>query len=438
MRSLRIRLLVGLTIIITILLVGQWLWLTLTIDRFIEKQVITQLQKETESILANIAIDHKSNIQLDQQPLNSGYQRAFSGLYFIVQTQHKTLLSRSLWDFDLVIPTLKKGEQKIMYLAGPQKQPLLAVSAAYLKQGKLITIAVAEDASSMLADKRQIQYVFTALSAMGLLLLVFIQAWLVKQALQPLTNAQSQLKQLEQGQIDRINNSAPDEIKPLLNELNRLTFSMLEKSRRSRQSIGNLAHRLKTPLAVLNQVAESDTFHDENTSRGTILQQTAKIKQIIDRELKRARLSGVTMLGKGINLEDLINQLVETLRLIYQDKAISIDWHISKDVNFKGDREDMLEVLGNLLDNACKWCDSQVQLRLEMEDGLVITVEDDGPSCDIDDLSLLTRRGFRADESRPGSGLGLAIVFDIVDSYDGSMAFYNSEKMGGLQVKIYL
>lgn len=438
MLSIRGRLSIGLTLVLALLLLGQWLWLTLTIDRLIEKQLITRLQEETESVLANIKVDDSGHLSLENSQLSSSYQRVFSGLYFKVTSGQQQLLSRSLWDFDLITDQISHGQKHVDYPEGPRDQSLLAVSAGYLKQEQQITITVAEDIQWMLDDKHQLQFVFSLLSASGLIVLLLIQAGMIRQALKPLYKARQQLAQLGQGDITRIDEQAPAEIRPLLAELNRLMNSMVIKTRRSRQALGNLAHRLKTQLSLLNQVADSDSLDDIDHVRSSIYQQTADIRQIIDRELKRARVAGLTLPGKVINLEQLTTQLVDTLKQIYRDKPLQIDWHVDDDVHFNGDREDMLELLGNLLDNACKWCRHRVMLRITMDKGLKLEVADDGPGCDTANLTLLCQRGFRADESRPGSGLGLAIVGDIVDSYNGRIEFGPSLQWGGLQVTVHL
>ncbi len=438
MRSVRSRLSIGLAVFLAVLLLGQWFWLTFTIDRLIEKQVITRLQEETETLLAHIHIQTDGEIVLDSRRLSSSYQRAFSGLYFSIQTTQHQIFSRSLWDFDLTTPALTVGTKATLYLEGPGQQPLMAVSAGYLKQGQLITITVAEDIAWMLEDKSHFQWVFTVLSLLGVLCLLALQFWIVRHALKPLNKAKNELKLLGNGDIEKIDEQAPDEIRPLLIELNRLMSSMVIKTRRSRQSLGNLAHRLKTQLTLLNQVADSEQMAPHTEARQAIYKQTNEIKQIIDRELKRARVSGLTLPGRGVDINELVSNLAETLKRIYQDKKLSITWRIDKRLRFHGDREDLLELLGNILDNACKWCESKLELEIYRDNGIHIRIIDDGPGCDDEDLSALSQRGFRADESTPGSGLGLAIVFDIVESYDGIMSFSQSQKWGGLQVDIHL
>ncbi|WP_438970387.1 sensor histidine kinase [Methylophaga sp.] len=437
MTSIRSRLMFGLTALLAALLLGQWLWLTYTVKELVEKQVIIQLQEETESLLANLNITNSGELQLNEDSLSSNYQRAFSGLYFTIESQQQKLYSRSLWDFSLATAPVETGMRDILYLDGPAKQPLLAVVAGYYKQGHQFTITVAENIDWMLSEKQRLVRNFSLVSAIGVLILLLFQVGMIRQVLRPLNHARRQLAQLAKGEINEVDEQAPDEIRPLLSELNRLTNSMIVKTRRSRQSLGNLAHRLKTQLTLLNQLADKESMKNAPETQQLIYQQTESIRQIIERELKRARLSGFTLPGKGVDLPDMLNQLTDTLKLIHQGKSLRITTDIDDDVRFNGDREDILELLGNLLDNACKWCQHDVHILLTMQDGLKIVIEDDGPGCEVEDLSNLTRRGFRADESIAGSGLGLAIVFDIVESYGGNLLFDQADK-GGLQVTVQL
>jgi signal transduction histidine kinase len=143
------------------------------------------------------------------------------------------------------------------------------------------------------------------------------------------------------------------------------------------------------------------------------------------------------MPGQKVDLEHEIAELSRTLQLLYRDKSPVIDWEIEPDLQFFGDREDLLEMLGNLLENACKWCRKRVNITVYQNHYCYFVVEDDGQGCDESKLSQLPQRGFRADESVPGSGLGLAIVSDIVESYSGEMLFSRSA-MGGLKVEVRL
>jgi signal transduction histidine kinase len=197
-----------------------------------------------------------------------------------------------------------------------------------------------------------------------------------------------------------------------------------------------LAHALKTKLTLLNQAAERPELNTEPEIRHHIYAATEAISQSIERELKRARLIGDTHPMRKVDLKTEIAQLTHTLRQMYADKAVNITWEITGNAQFHGDQEDLLEMLGNLLDNACKWCRRNVSLTVSGTDAPVLIIEDDGPGCAESELDLLTRRGFRADESKPGSGLGLAIVYDIVSSYGADLTFGRSAALGGLRAEV--
>ena len=211
---------------------------------------------------------------------------------------------------------------------------------------------------------------------------------------------------------------------------------MAKRTRRSREAMGNLAHALKTQLALLSQAA--DKPQAGNPEYQTSLREIGKTMQdIVERELKRARLLGTILPGSRVELQYEVARLVQTLKKMYADKQITIHCEVENGATYGGDKEDMLELLGNLLDNACKWCDKTVRVEIRDTNGLLLIVEDDGPGCQTE-IGALTRRGSRLDESKPGSGLGLAIVMDIVGSYEGKIKFLNSPELKGLRVEVQL
>jgi len=435
MRSIQHRLFIGLTLVLSILLVAQWLWLTVSIDRFIQQQIVGHMREEAESLLASIKLSADGKLSITDN-ISDVYDRPFSGGYYRVKSDNIEWLSRSLWDFALPETKLAIGEQQLRFITGPDNQDLISLSLAYRKLGDVFTITVAQDISASLLEKRQFQMLFSVFSVLGLILLVVLQTRLIKQALKPLQLARDQVEQLEQGEIEHFDEQAPDEIRPLLQELNRLITGLHNKTRRSRQALGNLAHRLNTELALLNQKVDMD--RDPKAVQQHVYQQTETIRLLIERELKRARLLGLARPGHNVLIKDLTQDLVDTLHLIYQDKTINFKLTIDERLNINADREDMMELLGNLLDNAVKWCNSQVHISVQADQGIRLVIEDDGPGCDREQLSELTRRGFRVDESTIGSGLGLAIVYDIVESYGGQLQFDTSTRLGGLQVTVHL
>src|SRR5690554_467836 len=438
MSSLKRRLSLGLTFTLSLLLLLQWALISLVIERVTETQLLERLESETEGLLASIEVGPDNTFELNALRLSSLYQRPFSGHYFVVCTELYCKQSRSLWDESLTVDRLSSGQARQSTLAGPHDERLFTLSRGFYKQGHTITILVAQNISALDEDIFQFQMLYSLASAIGLVLILVVQWLIVGKALQPLGRIQKQLSRLRRGETQKIDAEGPEEIQPMIEELNRLLNAMTRKTQRSRAALGNLAHALKTRLTLLNQTAEHNALKQLPAIQTSLNQVSHDMGQTIERELKRARLLGSPMPGQKVDLEQEISELSRTLQLLYRDKSPIIDWDIASDLLFVGDREDLLEMLGNLLENACKWCRKRVYIKVfEQQENCYFVIEDDGKGCAQSTLSQLTQRGFRADESVPGSGLGLAIVYDIVDSYSGEMQFGQSP-MGGLKVEVKL
>lgn len=421
---------------LVILLTLQWAVVSYAIKKQSESQLAERLEREAESLLAGIQFDASGALQVDAKRISAVYQRPFSGHYYMIFANNVTQTSRSLWDVKLNIAPLKTDEKVLYYAQGPEQQPLLVVAHGYQKQQQTITIAMAENLAPIQASITRFQALYAAISVAGLMILLVIQRIIVQNALLPLREIKDNIEKLSRGEVSQIEANGPEEISPLIEQLNRLLTGMQHKSRRSREALGNLAHALKTKLTLLNQAAERTGVDERATIRDDIYAITESISQTIERELKRARLMGNVHPMRKVDLKSEIAQLAHTLKQIYTAKAVNITWAVADDTAFNGDREDLLEMLGNLLDNACKWCRNTVSLTVTGKDDTVFVVEDDGAGCAEHTLNSLTCRGFRADESQPGSGLGLAIVYDIVDSYGASISFSKSATLGGLRVEV--
>lgn len=435
MTSLRARLSWSLTLSLVVLLVLQWLIASYAISALTENQLTDRLQRESENLLAIVTVSPTGELSLDAERMGAIYQRQFSGHYYLVSTAQQRLISRSLWDTTLNTHALPAGKTQKLNIIGPEQQPLLVMLYGYKKNNQMITIAVAENIQPLQANIRRFQWLYAAISIFGLAIILFVQRRLILKALAPLQAVQANIAQLERGEATHLDVQAPSEIMPLITQINRLLTAMDKKYQRSRESIGNLAHSLKTKLTLLNQTANKLHTSSPAESELSIYESTKAMHQVIERELKRARLIGDICPGRQANLNLSITELVNTLRQIYAEKGVTITWEIIADAQFKGDKEDLLEMLGNLLDNACKWCRHRVSLTVIGGESTSFVIEDDGEGTSLYDLNLLTRRGFRADESKPGSGLGLAIVNDIVESYEGILVFGRSAALGGLRVE---
>lgn len=436
MLSLKGRLSWSLTLSLVLLISLQWLVVTYAINKLNEDQLIKRLQYEGESLLAGIQFNASNQLEIDAKRLSAIYQRPFSGHYYVVISGQQRLVSRSLWDTDLPIDNLERDQQTIHHSNGPESQSLLIVTNGYQKQGQLISIAIAENLDPLKASIKRFQIMYAAISLFGLILLLAIQRWIIQRALLPLKQIQNDIAKLERGEISQLSTQGPEEIAPLINELNHLLQSIQQKSKRSRESLGNLAHALKTKLTLLNQTAERPEMCTLPEIRETIYAATDCLDDIIQRELKRARLMGDVRPMQQIDLKTEIAQLTHTMRMIYKEKIVNISWEVAEETKFYGDGEDLLEILGNLLDNACKWCKRNVSLTVTGSDAPIFVVEDDGPGCPTHELNSLTQRGFRADENVAGSGLGLAIVYDIANGYEANLNFSRSAALGGLRAEV--
>ncbi|HWU82882.1 MAG TPA: sensor histidine kinase [Methylophilaceae bacterium] len=438
MNSLQRQLSLGLLISLALLLALQWLAVNLAMQRMTESQLADRLYEEGETLLGALRFDNEQKPLLDAQRMGAIYQRPFSGHYYLLSTSREQVLSRSLWDTDLAVPRLPAGQRAILRVTGPEHQTLMVAAQGFLKDGHPLTIAIATDLSEHEASLKRFQWQYAGISALGFILLVLLQRHILRRALRPLQALRAQMARLEQGETTQLDFDGPQEIRPLVMEFNRLLAGMERRAIRARTAVGNLAHALKTRLALLNQAATRDELDALPQLRAEILDATEAMHGTVEYELKRARLIGNLRPGRQLALSADIARLAETLRAIYMQRNISLIWEVAPQTALHGDQEDMLELLGNLLDNACKWCRQQVVLTVTGRDTVIFVIEDDGPGCSPEAMGKLTQRGFRADESLPGSGLGLAIVHDIVDAYGGTLHFGRSAALGGLRVEIRL
>jgi signal transduction histidine kinase len=438
MKSLRKQLSLGLTLSLVGLLTLQWAVVTFTIDHLIQSQMTARMQQEAEGILAGVTVNARGQLVLAPNVMTAGYQRPFSGRYFIVMLDHSRTQSRSWWDVELPVSALKVGEEQVTHVTGPESQPLLLLGHGYRKQQRTITIYIAESLVELQQSLRMFHWLYGVFSLLGLLALLALQRWIVVNTLNPLQQIKESLAKVASGELQQINASGPAEVMPLINEFNRILKSTSQKTRRSRLAIGNLAHGLKTRLAQLQLLSADATAESDTQLRQMIQSCTDDIHQDVERELKRARLMGDAYTSQATDLEVELPKLVATLQKIYSEKTVAFAWQHDGQARVMIDREDMLELLGNVLDNAFKWCRSQVQLNISVQAAVHIVVEDDGPGSQATELASLLQRGMRMDESKPGSGLGLAIVQDIAQHYQGSIVLDHSARLGGLSVTLTL
>lgn len=438
MGSLQGRLTTGLIVTLLAVFLLQGIAASLFLRHMTEDYIAARLEHDAESLLAALQPLPDGSITLSSAQLDGIYQRPYSGHYYRIEGGHQILRSRSLWDHDINVGTLSAGVQQRLTQKGPEQQPLLVVVHGYSKGGHPLTIAVAEDLSLIRQSVHHFQWLFLLLSLTVLSALILLQRWLVRRSLRPLTQVHADVDSLERGDIATLPEQVPSELRPLTREVNRLLSAFAERLQRSRNALGNLAHALKTPLSLLTQLSDDPAFKAAPELQQRLTAPITAMRQLIERELKRARLAGGSVPGRRFVPEQELPPLLDVLRRIYADKNLGFDCRIAPGLALTADREDMLELLGNLIDNACKWSRGQVRIVAESRPGFYLCVEDDGPGCSVEQLESLAGRGVRIDESTAGHGLGLAIASDIVAGYGGEIRFGRSETLGGFRVEVLL
>lgn len=261
----------------------------------------------------------------------------------------------------------------------------------------------------------------------------------IRKGLSEFNQLRAQLSEVREGRKKQVEGNYPAEVQPLVNDLNALLENREHAVGRAQAKAGDLAHGLKTPLAVLSQEAERAKAAGEEELAATISIQVERMRRQVDYHLAHAR---ATASGKAPGVRCLVAEsaeaLVRTLRRLYVERGIAIDANVPSDQAVQVQREDFEEMLGNLLDNACKWTKSRVTLTSSVQGTtLTILVDDDGPGIDPQQRDVVLNRGVRADEAAPGFGLGLAIVRDLAELYGGTIALETSP-LGGLRARLSL
>jgi two-component system sensor histidine kinase PhoQ len=275
----------------------------------------------------------------------------------------------------------------------------------------------------------------------AVVLLLLVQAWILHWSLKPLRKVAMDLALIEAGKAERLSGHYPKELQQLTNKLNDLLDHTRNQLKRYRDSLGNMAHSLKTPLAIL-----ANTLSLKHTNAATSLQpsleaqeQLQRIRQIIDYQLQRAAAAGQASLGTSTRLKPLAAKLINAMQKVYAEKAVQIENLIAEDITCQCDEGDVMEVLGNLIENACKWCQQQIKLTAKRRDanGIEICIEDDGPGIPAEVRDQVLQRGQRADPTTAGHGIGLAMVHEIVLLYGGELRI-ESSALGGAAICIHL
>lgn len=434
MKSIQARLSLGLVavlVLVGLVLAQLTLWL---FEAGLQRYLENGLRKESENLLVAL-VRGPNGLQLDERRISAAYQRPFSGYYFRIDLDQGTWRSRSLWDLDMPKPATPGLSDS--HELGPEGQQLLALRADYRRLGQDISISVAQDYSPVRDGFRRLQQIGLGMGLVALLIVLVLQRITVTRSLRPLERARQQIAQLQQGQRSLLDAEVPSELAPLVDQVNHLLSHTEDSLRRSRNALGNLGHALKTPLAVLLSLASSERLQGLPEVQAQLREQLEQIQQRLARELNRARLAGDALPGAQFDCDAELPGLLSTLAMIHGE-GLLLEHDVPPGLLLPWDREDVLELLGNLLDNACKWADSEVRLGIAPKaGGYRLWVDDDGPGIPQNQRLQVLERGSRLDEQVDGHGLGLGIVRDIVEAWGGRLALLDSP-LGGLRVSIEL
>ncbi|HEY0878328.1 MAG TPA: sensor histidine kinase [Zeimonas sp.] len=443
MSSLRNRL----TLALSLVLLAMAALLAVGLQHFprqlVERYVASRLEHDAETLYVRM-VEAPDPASAAADALGPVYALPLSGHYFVVQRTIRTaaqevpatetIVSRSLWDEDLPIAALSGGSERTARRPGPAGQTLLAYTRRFSGTNAEWTVTLAEDLSRLDAAIARFRRVLLASMLVALLALAWLQRAIVVRGLAPLARAVDACRRLERGESASVPSVAPDEVRPMLEAVDRLVHHQTQRLARVRHAAGNLSHALKTPLAVLAQVADERASAGDASAADAIREQVDSMRATIEREMRRARLAGSGVRTEGFEARGQLDALAEALGRLHAQRSLHIEV-VAPEKRLPLDREDMLELFGNLLDNACKWARTTVRVEIaEERDVAAFRVDDDGPGVDDALLERLGRGSLRTDESRPGHGLGLTIVADIVSQYGGTIE-YRRSPLGGLGVR---
>ena len=424
---------------ITVLLLGGGY----ALDRVLTNSLVENFDKQLEYVLnAMIAaseIGPEGEIRFNRPPADQRFLEPYSGVYFQVSGEGAdTFPSRSLWDRRLAVETRHNDINLHTYDSGEfEAEPLRVVERDVILPGSEVRWRFQVAQSREIID-RQIKDLRTTLIrafaalGLGLLVLAALQAFY---GLWPLRRVRSEVVAIRSGRQSRISEDFPREIYPLVRELNELLAHSEEQAEEARRHAGNLAHALKTPLTVITNAAtaQSPDLAD------TVCREATTMRRQVDHHLARARAIGrrASVQARATVWESL-EAVERAVTRLYPN--VTVDIAGDKQACARVERQDLDEMLGNLVENAAKYGHGRVFVTVEQvaDKGVEIMVEDDGPGIPLAEREAIFARGARLDTDKPGTGLGLAIVRDVAEIYGGSIRLEESEDLGGLMARLTL
>lgn len=400
------------------------------------------------ALLAAAEPDNNAELALPARLGEPRFGQIGSGLYGELRNDSGVIIWRSKSALGLNIPgdvVPELGNQLFTRESLMDDTPLLTLSLAVDWEfddgsSKSYVFKVAESLDSFNAQvakfRGQLFGWFGAVAATMLLAFSFLLRGLMK----PLRKIEEEIGEIEMGDRVSLSNQFPTELTGVARNMNLLIESERARSDRYRHTLDNLAHSLKTPLAGMRALLGGKRSQDFGER---LNDQIDRMDEIVRYQLRKpAAVAADNLVLQSVDVENEVERLIDGLRKVYHEKAPQFDVSIDRGMQFRGDTGDFLELAGNLLDNACKWCEQRVRISVvpsiggqDIASGMVLSVSDDGPGIPQDAADALLQRGMRLDESTPGHGIGLAVVKDIAQSYGGQLSIQTS-KLGGAEITV--
>ena len=415
-----------------------------------EQALSERLQGHVYELIAVADLDASGNLKMPVDVPDSRFSDPSSGLFAQIISNHRDWKwqSASMVGLDLSLPQkLSRTEIVSKRITSPSKRELYSFSygvgwSDVLDPEQAYTFTIIYDLVEFNAGISSFRQSLWVLLGSVAIILLAVQGTILRWGLSPLKHAANELSSIEAGSQSQLQGEYPAELKGLTGNINALLLHQQEHLERYRKNLGDLAHSLKTPLAILQNAVES---RDGVENLPVVVEeQIERMNQITGYQLQRAAASGRTVLAAPVLVNDLINKVLSGLQKVYADKSVASSYMATQSIEFHGDEGDLMEIIGNLVDNAFKWCQQEIQVTagniMGSESGqleLLVEVDDDGPGVPLEMVQYVMRRGHRADNEIAGHGIGLSIVNDIIQVYGGTLEIGVS-KLGGAKITVQL
>ncbi len=411
-----------------------------------------RLENFAIAYITNTDVNRYGKLLSPETSPNPNFSRPGSGLYAVAlgdQGYHWESSSAIGRDFTFLKP-LEPGQSQFVGPVDTRMGRLYYYSYGVAldtveKKSVRLTVMVAQTEDQFEGENAVFRHTLVIwLSILGVMLIV-LQLLLLRWSLTPLRKVASDMSRVERGDSEQLDSQYPLELTGLTERINAFITNEREQRTRYRHTLADLAHSLKTPLAVIRSQLESPTTGDEAARRASVLDQVRRMNELVAYQLSRAATSGRQTFASAVPIAGHAEDLVQGLEKVYASKNVLCEFDIEDGAVFYGEQGDLLELLGNLLENAFKWAGHRVLLVVKMlpqagrqRPGMWLSVEDDGPGIAEDKIEKVLQRGVRGDERVQGHGIGLSIVQDIVHAYQGELVVDRSPEFGGARFSVKL